>query len=182
MEVILGHIFGHGEVKWPPIGLKHWKVEYWSHYLSYDMSHNMRYEKVIVVVMEVILGHIFGHGEVRWPPIWLKHWKVGYWSHYLSFDMSNDMGYAKVIVVVMEVIWGHLRSCFRSWLGQMTSKWSKTLKCRILKSLPFIWYVTWHGIRKSHFCGHGGHLRSRFRSWWGQRTSNWSITLTGRIL
>jgi len=38
MEVIWGHIFGHGEVKWPPIYLKHWKVEYWSHNLSFDMS------------------------------------------------------------------------------------------------------------------------------------------------
>ena len=38
MEVIWGHVFGHGEVKWPPIGLKHWNVEYWSHYLSFDMS------------------------------------------------------------------------------------------------------------------------------------------------
>ena len=92
MEVIWGHIFGHGEVKWPPIGLKHWKVEYWSHYLSFYMSHDMGYEKVIVVVMEVIWGHIFGHGEVKWPPIGLKHWKVKYWSHYLSFDMSYDMG------------------------------------------------------------------------------------------
>ena len=64
----------------------------------------------------------------------------------------------------------------------MTSNWSKTLKGRILKSLPFIWYVTWHGIRKSHYCGHGGHLRSRFRSWWGQMTSNWSKTLKCRIL
>jgi hypothetical protein len=98
MEVIWGHIFGHGEVKWPPIGLKHWKVEYWSHYLSFYMSHDMGYKKVIVVVMEVIWGHIFrhdmgyenvivvvieviwchilGHGEVKWPPIGLKHWKV----------------------------------------------------------------------------------------------------------
>ena len=65
MEVIWGHIFGHGEVKWPPIGLKHWKVEYWSHYLSFYMSHDMGYEKVIVVVMEVIWGNIFGHGEVK---------------------------------------------------------------------------------------------------------------------
>ena len=59
-----GHTFGLGEVKWPPIGLKNLKVEYWSPYLSFDMSHNMGYEKVIVVVMEVIWGHIFGHGEV----------------------------------------------------------------------------------------------------------------------
>ena len=104
--------------------------------------------------MEVIWGHAFGHGEVKWPPIGLKHWKVEYWRHYLSFDMSHDMGYAKVIVVVMEVIWGHI---FWSWWGQMTSNWSKTLKGRILKSLPFIWYVTWHGICKSHCCVHEGH-------------------------
>ena len=41
MEVIWGHIFGHVEVKWPPIGLKHLKVEYWSHYHSFDMSLDM---------------------------------------------------------------------------------------------------------------------------------------------
>ena len=91
MEVIWGHAFGHGEVKWPPIGLKHWKVEYWSHYLSFDMSHDMGYAKVIIVIMEVIWGHVFGHGEVKWPPIGLKHWNVEYWSHYLSFDMSLAM-------------------------------------------------------------------------------------------
>ena len=54
MEVIWGHIFGHGEIKWPPISLKPWKVEYWSHYLSFDMSHDMEYAKVIIVVKEVI--------------------------------------------------------------------------------------------------------------------------------
>ena len=91
MEVIWGHVFGHGEVKWPPIGLRHWKVEYWSHYLSFDMSHDMGYAKVIIVVMEVIWGLVFGHGEVKWPPIGLKHWKVEYWSHNLSFDMSLAM-------------------------------------------------------------------------------------------
>ena len=92
-EAIIGYIFRqYGEVKWPPIGLKHWKVEYWSHYLSFDMSHDMGYAKVIIVVMEVIWGHVFGHGEVKWPPIGLKHWQVEYWSHYLSFDMSHDMG------------------------------------------------------------------------------------------
>ena len=106
-----GHLRLHFRSWWgqmPPICLKHWKVEYWSHYLSFDMSHDMWYAKVIVVVMEVIWGHIFCQGEVKWPPICLKHWKVEYWSHYLSFDMSHDMGYAKVIVVVMEVIWGHI--------------------------------------------------------------------------
>ena len=69
-----------------------------------DMSPDIGYEKVIVVVIEVIWGQIFGHGEVKWPPIGLKHWKVEYWSHYLSFDMSYDMGYEKVIVVVMDPI------------------------------------------------------------------------------
>ena len=61
--------FCHGEFKWYPIGLKHWKVEYWSHYLSFDMSHDIGYKKVIVVVMEVIWGHVFGHGEVKWPAL-----------------------------------------------------------------------------------------------------------------
>ena len=116
--------------------------------------------------MEVILGHIFGHGEVRWPPICLKHWKVGYWSHYLSFDMSNDMGYVSHCCGHA----GHLRSGFRSWWGQMTSNWYTTMKGQILKSLPFIWYVTWHGIRKSHCCGHGGHLRSSVK-WYTPFTS-----------
>ena len=37
MEVIWGHIFGHGEVKLPPIFLKHWKVKY-SYYFSFDTS------------------------------------------------------------------------------------------------------------------------------------------------
>ena len=72
MKVLWGHIFGHGEVKWPPICLKHRKVEYCSHYLSFDMSHDMGYEKVIVVVMKVICGYIFGHGVVKWPPICLN--------------------------------------------------------------------------------------------------------------
>ena len=171
-------IWGHGEVKWPPIGLKHWKVGHWSHYLSFDMSHDTGYTKVIVVVMEVIWGHISGHGEVKWPPIGLKHWKAEYWSHYISFNMSLDMGYASHCCGHG----GHLRSHFWSCWGQMTSNWSKTLKGRKLKSLPIIWYVTWHGIRKSHCCGHGSHLRSHFQSWWGQMTSNWSKTLKGRIL
>ena len=77
---------------------------------------------------------------------------------------------------------GHLRSHFCSWWGQVTSNWSKTLKGGIMKSLPFIWYVTCHWIRKSHCWGHGGHLRSCFWSWWDQMTSNWSKTLKGRIL
>ena len=47
------------------IYLKHLKVEYWNHYLSFDMSHDMGYKKVIVVVMEVIWGHIFSHGELN---------------------------------------------------------------------------------------------------------------------
>ena len=33
--------------------------------LSFDMSLDMGFEKVIVVVMEVILVHIFGHGQVK---------------------------------------------------------------------------------------------------------------------
>ena len=83
IDVIWGHVFGHGEVKWPPIGLKHWKVRQWSLYLSFDMSHDMGYTKVIVMVMDVIWGHVFGHGEVKWPPIGLKHWTAEYWSHYI---------------------------------------------------------------------------------------------------
>ena len=86
LEVIWPHHDRKCDFRWPPwpqfcpICLKHWKVEYWSHYLSFDMSHDMGYAKVIVVVMEVIWGHIFGHGEVKWPPIGLKHWKFEYWS------------------------------------------------------------------------------------------------------
>ena len=100
-----GHLRSHFQSWW---GLKHWKVEYWSHYVPFDMSHDMGYEKVIVEVMELFWGHIFDHGEVKWPPIglkhwkvkywsykWppigLKHWKVKYWSYYLSFDMSIAM-------------------------------------------------------------------------------------------
>ena len=41
---------------------------------------------------------------------------------------------------------GHLRSHFRSRWGQMSSNWSKTLKGRILKSLPFIWDVILCGL------------------------------------
>ena len=111
MEVIWSHIFGHGEVKLPPICLKHWKVEYWSHYFSFDRLLDMCYAKVIVWSWrssEVRFRSWWGHfGYVKWPPICLKHWKVEYWSHNLSFDMSHDMGYEKVIFVVMEVIWGH---------------------------------------------------------------------------
>ena len=59
----------------------------------------------------------------------------------------------------------------------LLQNWSKTMKSRILKSLPFFWYVTWYGISKSHCYGHGGHLRTRFRS-----TSIGSKTLKGRIL
>ena len=41
MEVICGHIVGHGAVNLPPIDLKPLQVDYWSHYLSFDMSLNM---------------------------------------------------------------------------------------------------------------------------------------------
>ena len=79
MEVIWGLIYGHGMVKWPPISLKHWKVKYWIHFLSFDMSHDIGYEKDFVVFIEVIWGNmIFGHGVVKWPPISRKHWKVKY--------------------------------------------------------------------------------------------------------
>ena len=74
---------------------------------------------------------------------------------------------------VMEIIIGYI---FRQQWGQVTSNWSKTLKGRILKSLPFIWYVTWHWIRKSHCCGHEGHLRLHFQSGCGQMTFSWSKT------
>ena len=43
----------------------------------------------------------------------------------------------------------------------MTCNWSKTLNGRILKSLPFIWYVTWHGIQKRSLLWS---WRSHFRS------------------
>ena len=39
--VICGHIVGHGAVNLPPIDLKPLQVDYWSHYLSFDMSLNM---------------------------------------------------------------------------------------------------------------------------------------------
>ena len=107
MEVIWGQIFGHGLVKGPPIGLKHWRVKYWSNFLSFDMSPDIAYKKGIAVVIEIIWGHIFGHGKVKWPPIGLKHWKVEYCSHYLSFDVTWHW-IRKVIAVVMEVIWGHI--------------------------------------------------------------------------
>ena len=99
MEVIWGHVFSHGEVKWPQICLKHWKVEYWSKNLSLDMSwHGIRKRHL----------RSWRSSEVTFTVICLRHWKVEYWSHYFSFDMSHDMGYAKVNVVVMEVIWGHI--------------------------------------------------------------------------
>ena len=42
------------------------------------MSHDMEYEKVIVVAMEVIWGHIFSHEDVKWPTINQKKLKVEY--------------------------------------------------------------------------------------------------------
>ena len=42
MKIIWGHIFGHGEVKWPLISLKHGKVEFWRYKFSFDMSLDMK--------------------------------------------------------------------------------------------------------------------------------------------
>ena len=47
---------GHLEVKWPPNGLKHPQVNYWYHYLSFDMSLDIVQEIFILKVMKVIWG------------------------------------------------------------------------------------------------------------------------------
>ena len=77
MYVIWGQIFGNGKVKWPPIGLKHWKVEYWSHYLSFDISHDMGYKKVIVVAMEFYLWVLYVQYTefCFWYNLWCKRKK-----------------------------------------------------------------------------------------------------------
>ena len=102
---------------------------------SFDMSHDMGYKKVIVVVIEVIRGHIFGHRKFKWSPNDLKCWQVNYWMHYLLLDMSLDVSYETLTICVHG---GHLRSHFRLWRGQLTSNWSNTLKVQIVESLSFI--------------------------------------------
>ena len=108
---------------------------------------------------------------VNQPQKDMYHWKAEYWVS--TFHLICRTAHGK------EVIIGYI---FRQWWGQMTSNWSKTLKGRILKLLPFICYFVCQGIRKSNCCGHGGHLRSHFRSWIGQMTSNCSKTLKSQIL
>ena len=53
---------------------------------------------------------------------------------YLSFDMSHD--------ICGEFLLVH----WRSYGGQMTAKLSEMLTSELLKSLSFIWYVTWYWL------------------------------------
>ena len=82
MEVIWGHIFGHGEVKWPPIGLEHWKVEYWSHYTFHLICHLTCDKK----------SHFCGHrGHLR--------------SHFRSWWGQMTFNYSKVMKGQMTSNW-----------------------------------------------------------------------------
>ena len=128
VEVIWGRIFSHSEVNWPPMYIKCWQVNYWSPYFLFDMSLDIGYKTIILVVMEVIWGRIFGHSEAKWPPIDIKCWQVNYWSPYLSFDIDNNFGGHG----------GHMSSHLRSLGGQMTTYGYLIYTDKLLRSLPFV--------------------------------------------
>ena len=101
--------------------------------------------------------------KVKWPTIGIK-----------SIRWSTDVITFVLICHSMYVFlgpWRKLRSHFRSYWGQMTSKWSEMLTGELLDSLSFLCYVTQYWLWNTNFCDHGGNLRSHGC----QMTFNWYL-------
>ena len=102
MEVNWVRIFGQGEVKWPLIDLKCWQVNYWSPYLSFDMS------------LDICIGY---ENSILWSWRSYRSQMTSNWSKMLAGQLLESLsfiwyvariGYEAFIFVVMEVILGHI--------------------------------------------------------------------------